>query len=164
VFLAALSPVPALAAQAGPHKTVPCWEALLNESYTGSISTIYPKHCYTEALKHVPAIAQIYGNEKQQIRHAMQLAALGKLPPGSSGASTTTPSSGGSSGGISGFIKRLNPGSANAFPTPLLILGALAILLVIAGVAGMLWQRSHPRETGTPTTAPELPPGRGPVE
>jgi len=51
-------------------------------------------------------------------------------------------------GGIGGALDRLNPGNPDSFPLPLLILGALAILLVIAGGAGMLWQRSHPRDDG----------------
>jgi hypothetical protein len=51
-----------------------------------------------------------------------------------------------SSGGISGALDKLNPGNPDSFPLPLLILGALAILLVIAGAGGMLWQRSHPRD------------------
>jgi hypothetical protein len=44
------------------------------------------------------------------------------------------------------LLDRLNPGNPDSFPLPLLILGALAILLVVAGGAGMLWQRSHPRD------------------
>jgi len=46
------------------------------------------------------------------------------------------------------LLDRLNPGNPDSFPLPLLILGALAILLVIAGAGGMLWQRSHPRDDG----------------
>ena len=52
------------------------------------------------------------------------------------------------SGGIGGALDKLNPGNPDSFPLPLLILGALAILLVIAGAGGMLWQRSHPRDDG----------------
>jgi hypothetical protein len=59
---------------------------------------------------------------------------------------TTTPPK--KSGGIGGALDKLNPGNPDSFPLPLLILGALAILLVIAGGAGMLWQRSHPRDDG----------------
>jgi hypothetical protein len=48
-------------------------------------------------------------------------------------------------GGISGALADITPGDPQAFPLPLLILGALAIVLVVAGAIGMLWQRSHPR-------------------
>jgi hypothetical protein len=48
------------------------------------------------------------------------------------------------------FLAKLTPGDSQAFPLPLLILGALAILLVAAGGVGMLWQRSHPRDEPPP--------------
>jgi cobalamin biosynthesis Mg chelatase CobN len=43
--------------------------------------------------------------------------------------------------GVASALDKLNPGSADSFPLPLLILGALAILLVLAGVAGLLVRR-----------------------
>jgi hypothetical protein len=55
-------------------------------------------------------------------------------------------------GGISGALADITPGDPQAFPLPLLILGGLAILLVAAGVVGMLWQRSHPRDDGSAST------------
>ena len=51
-------------------------------------------------------------------------------------------------------IDRINPSSPTAFPLPLLILGALAILLVLAGLGGMLYRRYAGGDSGggTPGT------------
>ena len=43
--------------------------------------------------------------------------------------------------GVARALDKLNPGDADSFPLPLLILGALAILLVAAGIVGMIWRR-----------------------
>jgi hypothetical protein len=150
-LLAALAPLPGTAARSGqPTKsTVACWVTLLNDLYDGTISNIYPIPCYAQAIKHLPPVAQIYGSAKDDIIAARQAALVGKLPPGHP---VTTASSSSDKGGLTGFLDRLVPGNPNSFPTPLLILGLLAILLIIAGIAGMLWQRSHPRDDdGAPT-------------
>ncbi len=47
-------------------------------------------------------------------------------------------------------LAKITPGDSQSFPLPLLILGALAILLVVGGIAGMFWQRSHPRDEPPP--------------
>ncbi len=49
--------------------------------------------------------------------------------------------------GFSLALAKITPGDSQSFPLPLLILGALAIILVVGGIAGMFWQRSHPRTT-----------------
>jgi hypothetical protein len=46
---------------------------------------------------------------------------------------------------VSKAIKDITPGGADSFPLPLLILGILAIVLVLAGVGGMLWRRYQGR-------------------
>jgi len=143
-ILAALAPLPVSAARAAqPTTKVACWVTLLNDLYDGTISNIYPIHCYGEAISHLPAVAQIYGSAKDDIITARQFALLGKLPPGHAVAAASSSSS---KGGLTGFLDRLVPGNPNSFPTPLLILGLLAIVLILAGVGGMLWQRSHPRD------------------
>ena len=49
--------------------------------------------------------------------------------------------------GVARALDKLNPGDASSFPLPLLILGALAILLVAAGVVGMIWRRMDRGDT-----------------
>jgi hypothetical protein len=150
----ALAPMSASAAHSADAKPVPCWVTLLNDSYDGTISNLYPLKCYPQAIKHIPAVARIYGSVKEEILQAEHLALLKKLPP----QTTTTTSS--SNSGPCNFLCRLVPGNPNSFPTPLIVLGLLAILLIIAGIAGMLWQRSHPRDDDDDDEGtPELPPG-----
>ena len=136
--LAALAPMPSQAATAGKRATVPCWKRLLNDWYDGTINNIYPIPCYQQAIKHLPASADIYGSAKDDIK-AAELAALNhKLPPSNSEGDGTTTSAAGTTTSSGGGI--------SSFPVPVLVLGGVAILLVIAGAIGMLWQRRHPRE------------------
>jgi hypothetical protein len=140
-FVAVLAPLHAQAATARRVANAPCWKLLLNDWYDGTINNTYPIPCYAAAIKHLPASASIYGSAKEDILRAEQNAIAHKPPPRetSTPGSTTTVAAGSSSGGVS------------SFPTPILILGGLAILLVIAGGIGMLWQRRHPRDDdGTP--------------
>ena len=58
--------------------------------------------------------------------------------------------------GVARALDKLNPGDADSFPLPLLILGALAILLVAAGVIGMIWRRMD-------RGGPDIDAGAGPV-
>jgi hypothetical protein len=62
-------------------------------------------------------------------------------PTGPSGASgggpSTTPTGRKSGGGLSGFANKLDPGSADSLPVPLLVLGGLALILVAGGVGGL---------------------------
>jgi hypothetical protein len=143
----------------------PCWKTLLTDWYDGRIDNTYPLRCYTQALKHLPPDVQTYSSAHDDIERALasakaQLKKSGtkitsntRIPPvkgGSSGpktstnASSTTPTSTSTSpgrkskGGLTGFADKLNPSSPSSLPLPLLVLGALAILLVAAGGAGLL--------------------------
>jgi hypothetical protein len=163
---AAARPAPAAAA-------TPCWKALLNDWYDGRIDATYPVHCYSDALKHLPADVQTYSSAHDDILRALQSAkarlkkngqTAGPNTPivptksGGPGSTTTTStdtttsptttSPGRSQGkGLTGLADKLNPSSASSLPLPLLVLGALAILLVAAGGAGLLakrWQARKP--------------------
>jgi hypothetical protein len=156
---------------AAPRSTPPCWKRLLIDWYDGTINNIYPIPCYQQAIDHLPADVEAYSSAKDDILAARaaainhQHAPKEQSPPPSS--TTTTITSGGTTTtvttpvttttpdvsapkkkhGIAGALADITPGDPQAFPLPLLVLGALAILLVIAGGAGMLWQRRHPRDT-----------------
>jgi hypothetical protein len=51
-------------------------------------------------------------------------------------------------GGLTSLADKLNPSSPSSLPLPLLVLGALAILLVAAGAAGLLAKRIQGRRPG----------------
>ena len=161
------------AATAAPAAGVPCWKQLLNDWYDGTINNIYPLPCYRQAIDHLPLDVQAYSSAKDDILAAEQAAAnhqhapKEKSPPpgattttgGSSGSTTTPPTATTTTpttttpdanppkkkGGFAGVLADLTPGNPQSFPLPLLVLGALAILLVLAGGFGMIWQRTHPR-------------------
>jgi hypothetical protein len=135
----------------------PCWKTLMTEWYGGSIKHIYPFHCYRDAIAHLPRDVQTYSSAKDDIQRALQQAIAaqknGGTVPTTTSASVTsgTTTTGGTTtttkkrGGLPGVIRHLTPGGADSFPLPLLILGLLAILLVLAGVGGLVWRRYQGR-------------------
>ncbi len=174
-----LVPLPATAAHASGSASVPCWKRLLNDWYDGAINNVYPIPCYGQAIKHLPADLVIYGSAKDDILRAEQAAIHNKsappehappgasttpLPAGETTATTTVTTNGTTTTAVvivsapttpkkKGFtlaLAKITPGDSESFPLPLLILGALAIILVIGGIAGMFWQRSHPRDEPPP--------------
>src|SRR6266567_142897 len=50
----------------------PCWKTLLNDWYDGRIDNTYPKHCYSDALTHLPADVQTYSSAHDDILRALQ--------------------------------------------------------------------------------------------
>jgi hypothetical protein len=160
--------------------SAPCWKVLLTDWYDGRIDHVYPIHCYTDALKHLPPDVQTYSSAHDDILRALQSAITKQksehknvsnntlVPPeqngsggtgsggsggsGSGGDGTTTTNSTSTSttgepgrndnGGLAGSVSSDNPSS---IPTPLLILGGLALLLVAAGAAGLIAKRVQAR-------------------
>jgi hypothetical protein len=157
VCCAVLAVFAAPAAAAPP----PCWKTLLNDWYDGHIDKTYPIPCYHQAIAHLPTDIKLYSNAKEDIQRALQ-AAITKTTttttttPTTSGQSSTptttttvTPPKPHKRSPISNAIKKLTPGGADAFPLPLLILGFLALLLILAGIAGMIWRRYQGRRGTT---------------
>ena len=151
----------------------PCWKSLLNDWYDGRIDQTYSVHCYRDALKHLPADVQTYSSAHDDILRALQSAiarqkSLHKpvgndtlVPPentsgsgGGSGSATTTTGGGGGGGtsgggnGGGGLAGKVGSDSPSSIPTPLLVLGGLALLLVAAGAAGLIAKRVQARRPG----------------
>jgi hypothetical protein len=168
-----------LLASAGSASAAPCWKALLTDWYDGEIDNTYAIACYNEAVEHLPTDVANYSSARDDIMRALQgaIAAKSQATTTEPAATTTTDSSSVPPAttpptdttttppettqttttpgrekpkGIARAIDKLTPGNADSFPLPLLILGGLAILLVAAGVAGMVWRRYQGGDTSTP--------------
>ena len=146
-------------ARAAATAGTPCWKVLLNDWYDGRIDGTYPRHCYNDALKHLPADVQTYSSAHDDILRALQSAIakqrkLGhKVGPNTLIAAPAGPKKGGSKTDTTqtgrkqgtGLADKLNPGSPSSLPVPLLILGGLALVLVAAGGAGLVVKRIQAR-------------------
>jgi hypothetical protein len=160
----------ALARPAPAAASPPCWKALLNDWYDGRIDRIYARHCYQDALKHLPDDIETYSSARDDILRALQSAhakarragvkfgpnalivPTGGSSSGKADGSTTTTTTTVATGrkqpkGLSGLADDLNPGSASSLPLPLLVLGALALLLVAAGATGLVVKRIQERRS-----------------
>ncbi|HEV7641937.1 MAG TPA: hypothetical protein VGO39_13810 [Gaiellaceae bacterium] len=167
---AGLASVALLCALAQPARAAsggtPCWKVLLNDWYDGRIDGSYAQHCYTDALKHLPADVSTYSSAHDDILRALQSAIAKQHAAGKSVGPNTVikPPAGGPKGGGTapgagtgtdttatgrdkpgGLADKLNPGSPSSLPVPLLILGGLALLLVAAGGAGLVAKRIQAR-------------------
>jgi hypothetical protein len=131
----------------------PCWKTLLNDWYDGRIDQTYPKHCYTQALHHLPADVSTYSSARDDITRALQSAvaksggSLGPnaLVPAEKQSNTSTTSTSTDPNSNDNVADKLNPGNATSIPLPLLVLGGLALLLVAAGAAGLVAKRIQAR-------------------
>jgi hypothetical protein len=153
---AALAMFAAPTAAASP----PCWKQLINDWYDGHIDHTYPIPCYRQAIAHLPRDVQNYSSARDDILRALQAAVAKKnnvsrtTTNGQTGTSTTTTTPTTTTkkkhtSPISKAIRDITPGGADSFPLPLLILGLLAILLVLAGLGGMAWRRYQARRGST---------------
>jgi Alphavirus glycoprotein J len=149
----------------------PCWKLLLTDWYDGRIDNVYPLHCYTDALKHLPTDVQEYSSAHDDILRALQNARAelhkeGKtvtpntLVPANNGGNSkkkkvvgptgtgTTPTTTSEPGKqTSNLVDETNPSSSPfSVPLPLLVLGGLALLLVAAGAAGLVAKRYQGRK------------------
>jgi len=137
------------------HAAVPCRDRIYNEWYaTGKISTNYPAACYRDALQHIPADAQVYSNLGSDIKRALQLSLERSTSSDSSripaavGSGHLLPANAETKGaaktkmqtqhapGPSTLAAGETSGGSSGLPTPVLILGGVALALAAAGLIG----------------------------
>jgi hypothetical protein len=176
VLLGAAALVPA--AQASPaslqQATSTCWLQVINDWLDNNqVDHVYAIPCYTQAIQKLSSYSDIagYSSAIDDIRRA-ELAAIrqdrsngpggssggtsgpGGGPPGSGPSNPSGP--GGGSSGHSKFLGIPGPSSATSIPLPLIVLGALAILLALAALATWLARRFQTRRPGRPAPAPAV--------
>jgi hypothetical protein len=143
----------------------PCWRTLINDWFDGKIDHVYPRHCYTQAIAHLPNDIQTYSNAADEI-HAAMLAALRHDNGGNSGDNGTpgapatvdrTPQSAAPAssepdkkGVILRAIEWLGPSDAGAVPLPLLILAGVAFLLLALAGGSLLNRHLQTRRLQPP--------------
>jgi hypothetical protein len=164
----ALSAATAAPASAG----TPCWKTLINDWFDGKIDNTYPRHCYTQAIDHLPRDVHTYSNAADEIRAAMLAMLQHKgngTPPsgpkspssGSTGETTQTSSDPSATptapkaeepkrGLILKAIEWLGPSDASAVPIPLLILAGVAFLLLAAAGGSLVNRRLQERRLPPP--------------
>ena len=178
IAVAALAAAAAVARPVPAAAATPCWKALLNDWYDGRIDNTYPIHCYSDALKHLPADVQTYSSAHDDILRALQnaKAELRKsgtkitpntpVPPAAKPPTKTTGSGNGTKtsttattpttttqppgrrppgGGLPSAVDKVNHSGPSSVPLPLIVLGALALLLIAAGGIGLLAKRRQGR-------------------
>ena len=177
VLLGAAALVPA--AQASPaslqQATSNCWLQVINDWLDNNqVDQVYAIPCYTQAIQKLSSYSDIagYSSAIDDIRRA-ELAAIrqdrSNGPGGdSSGGGTSPPGGGPSSGpsnpsgpssspsGHSKFLGIPGPSSATSIPLPLIVLGALAILLALSALGTWLIRRFQTRRPGRPAPAPAV--------
>ncbi len=156
----ALGAAPASAAK-------PCWYQVQNDWYRhgGQVHGSYPVYCYVEAIQKLPEDSKLYSSAPEDIRRAMLLAIRVERGGGPSGpapgVSASGPTGGGSGtatggGGFLGSVfDTFAPKNANGVPVPLIVLGAIALLLLLAGGGSVLARRVQSRKVAI---APPEPP------
>jgi hypothetical protein len=169
------------AGSAAAKSKPPCWKTLINDWYDGRIDGTYPIHCYRDALKHLPADVETYSSAREDIKQALQkritqqhngggtstTGGSGSSGPGGGGTGGGGPNGNGPGGGSTPNGTKTTPVKsvfgagkskhADSVPIPLIILGAVALLLMAAGAAGFLARRTRTRRLQLASAAAKPP-------
>jgi hypothetical protein len=107
--------------------TAPCWDRLTLDWLDGRIDKTYPIPCYQQAVDRLDTDLENYTNIREDILHALAVTVT-KQSGGAGTQETTSPVASDASGSL---------------PLPLIVLGALALLLVATGAGATAWRRVH---------------------
>ena len=161
-----------------------CWKDVVNDwlAHQPNLKGVYPIPCYTQAIQHLNAYPDVqqYSSAMDDIHRALLAAILderGGGPGGGGGtsgggpsstgpsgsgpsSSSPSPSSSSNSGPITHLFNTFGPSNATTVPLPLLVLGGLAALLMLAGFGTWVTRRIQGRRM-TPAPAPATNPPTG---
>jgi len=164
------------APSASLEATSGCYLQVINDWLDNNkVDRIYAIPCYTQAIQHLNKFPDVkgYSSAEDDIRDAQRRAARDR---GNSVGPTNTNSSGGGPGGgtnpkgpngpdaspsggstskpsfFDNLSHKLGPGNAQSIPLPLLVLGGLAILLLLAAAGTWIARRMQARRV-TPAPA-----------
>jgi hypothetical protein len=152
VLLAAGVAPAAAAHDAAQQPTSTCWKQVINDwENNGRIDNTYAPPCYTQAIQHLNAYPDIkgYSNVIQDIQAALYAVLHEEGRGGGDGptgpSSSPTSPNGNPKKPDRGLFTRIGdnlaPGNAQSIPLPLLVLGGLAVLLLLAAAATWLARR-----------------------
>jgi hypothetical protein len=97
----------------------PCWQKLLSDSYDGHVDARYPASCFHQAIAHIPPVVEVYTSTRDELARALRLQLTGHGP-------------------VPRVVARAAGGGV---PLPLLALGSLAVLLILAGLVPAVRRR-----------------------
>ena len=165
-----------IAAPAGA--STPCSQAVINDWFdNGKVDKTYPKHCYTDAINHLPRDVDTYSSAKEDIQRALLAVLRGNSNGNGSGNGSGGTSGQGSSqvrtqpergpsgvkeptsaekpgkGVILRAVEWLGPSEAASVPLPLLILASVAFLLLAAAGGTLVTRRLQERRLPPPPQA-----------
>lgn len=158
----------AAAPSASLNPTSGCDIAVINDwSDNNRVDKTYAIPCYTQAIQRLSSYPDLtgYSSAEDDIRNAL-LAAIRQDrgtggPTNTTGGGSTPPSGPGTinssgtphKGFITRLADRLGPGNAQSIPLPLLVLGGLALLLLLAAASTWIARRFQARRL-PPASAP----------
>lgn len=139
----------AIAAPPASAQTTPCWKQIIDDWVDdGIIQGVYPLHCYSDAIKHVPNDLQQYTGIVDDITAARQRGArtVQSHTPTQPAAPAGNPNDP-DKGMWNSAIDSLGPTNSDSLPLPLLILAGLAVVMVTAGAVGLATRHLRARKT-----------------